>query len=81
MTKLQCVYDERRDSDSLMLLKIYSEWQRRWHPELTAGPEAAQGGQFERDRGRQQNMRQQNGGRRFRLRITMRKYFLILTVW
>ena len=77
MTKLQCVYDERRDSDSLMLLKIYGEWQRRWHPELSAGagPEA-QGGKFDRDRDRQQMNRQQNGGRRFRLRITMCKYNL-----
>ena len=34
MTKLLCGNDEKRDSDSIMLLKVYEEWQRRWHPEL-----------------------------------------------
>ena len=32
--KLQCMYDERRDSDSLMLLKVYQEWIHKFHPYL-----------------------------------------------
>lgn len=35
MTKLQCSYDENRDSDSIMLLKVYLEWQRNFHPMLS----------------------------------------------
>ena len=35
MTKLQCSYDENRDSDSIMLLKVYCEWQRNFHPMLS----------------------------------------------
>lgn len=32
---MQCNYDEGRDSDSLMLLKVYTEWQRKWKPYLS----------------------------------------------
>jgi hypothetical protein len=28
------MYDEKRDSDSLMLLRIYSEWIHKFHPYL-----------------------------------------------
>ena len=34
MTKLQCSYDEGRDSDSIMLLRVYNEWIHQFHPEL-----------------------------------------------
>jgi hypothetical protein len=34
MTKLQCLYDEKRDSDSIMLLRIYEEWKYKFHPYL-----------------------------------------------
>lgn len=33
-TKLQCIYDEGRDSDSIMLLKVYTEWIRHFHTDL-----------------------------------------------
>lgn len=50
MTKLQCAYDERRDSDSIMLLKVYNEWQRRWHPELSYKEDDMAKSKEERDR-------------------------------
>ena len=34
MTKLQCIYDDNRDSDSIMLLRVYSEWIHKFHPHL-----------------------------------------------
>ena len=34
LTKLQCTYDEGRDSDSIMLLRVYNEWIHQFHPEL-----------------------------------------------
>lgn len=34
MNKLQCMYDEKRDSDSLMLLRVYQEWIHKFHPYL-----------------------------------------------
>jgi len=68
MTKLQCAYDERRDSDSIMLLKVYNEWQRRWHPELAYKEDDIGKYREERDRNRR------FGGRRLRFRITPCKY-------
>ena len=32
--KLQCIYDDKRDSDSIMLLKVYQEWIHKFHPYL-----------------------------------------------
>jgi len=64
MTKLQCAYDERRDSDSIMLLKVYNEWQRRWHPELSHKEDEYAKSREERERGRR------FGGRRLRMRIS-----------
>jgi len=66
-TKLQCVYDERRDSDSIMLLKIYSEWQRRWHPELVYKEDEHSRPREERDK------QKRFGGRRMRFRITQQE--------
>ena len=34
IAKLQCMYDEKRDSDSLMLLRVYQEWIHKFHPYL-----------------------------------------------
>lgn len=65
MTKLQCAYDERRDSDSIMLLKVYNEWQRRWHPELSYREDDMAKSKEERDR-----QSRRLGGRRLRCRIT-----------
>jgi len=65
MTKLQCAYDERRDSDSIMLLKVYNEWQRRWHPELSYKEDDMAKSKEERDR-----QSRRLGGRRLRCRIT-----------
>lgn len=65
MTKLQCGYDERRDSDSIMLLRIYEEWQRRWHPELSHKEDENARPRDERDQ-----QRRRWGGKRLRFRIT-----------
>ena len=35
MTKLMCWYDECRDSDSIMLLKVYNDWWSRWHRNIS----------------------------------------------
>ena len=32
--KLQCIYDDKRDSDSIMQLRVYSEWVTKFHPYL-----------------------------------------------
>lgn len=34
LCKLQIMYDENRDSDSLMLLRVYQEWVSKFHPYL-----------------------------------------------
>lgn len=34
LTKLQCTYDSNRDSDSIMLLRIFNEWIHKFHPHL-----------------------------------------------
>ncbi|CDW71563.1 nucleic acid helicase [Stylonychia lemnae] len=34
MTKLQCIYDNNRDSDSMMLLRVFQEWIHKFHPHL-----------------------------------------------
>lgn len=34
LTKLQCNYDNNRDSDSIMLLRIFQEWIHKFHPHL-----------------------------------------------
>jgi HrpA-like RNA helicase len=34
LTKLQIMYDENRDSDSIMLLRVYQEWIHKFHPYL-----------------------------------------------
>lgn len=34
VAKLQCMYDEKRDSDSIMLLNVYGEWLHKFHPYL-----------------------------------------------
>jgi hypothetical protein len=33
------MYDDKRDSDSLMLLKVYQEWIKKFHPYLWNRPE------------------------------------------
>jgi len=66
MTKLQCGYDERRDSDSIMLLRVYDEWQRRWHPDLAYKEDDNAKSREERDA-----LKRRWGGRRMRFRITM----------
>ena len=55
--KLQCMYDQNRDSDSLMLLKVYQEWISKFHPYLKHKKEDEeqqrenQREQFQRNRG------------------------------
>jgi HrpA-like RNA helicase len=34
LTKLQCNYDNNKDSDSIMLLRIFQEWIHKFHPHL-----------------------------------------------
>jgi hypothetical protein len=34
LAKLQIMYDEGRDSDSIMLLRVYQEWIHKFHPYL-----------------------------------------------
>ena len=33
-TRMQCLYDDKRDSDSIMLLRVYQEWVHKFHPYL-----------------------------------------------
>jgi hypothetical protein len=34
LCKLQIMYDEKRNSDSIMLLRVYQEWIHKFHPYL-----------------------------------------------
>lgn len=34
LTKLHLLYDEKRESDSIMLLRVYQEWISKFHPYL-----------------------------------------------
>ena len=34
LAKLQCLYDEQRDSDSILLLRVFEEWRYKFHPYL-----------------------------------------------
>lgn len=34
VTRIQCSYDQGRDSDSIMLLKVFEDWMQKWHPHL-----------------------------------------------